>query len=64
MGLGRQMIEFIRLDGSDPVPELGTTEIPRLQMDPIGQVSDRRRLEPLTTAHQSMDLVAFLQKEF
>jgi hypothetical protein len=64
MGLGRQVIEFIRLDDSDPVPEIGTTEIPLIQMDPIDEVSDRRRQEPLTTPHQSMDLVAFLQKEF
>jgi len=64
MGLCRQVIEFVGLDRPDPFAEIRTAEIPLLQMDPIGEVSDGRRLEPLTTPHQSMDLVAFLQKQF
>jgi hypothetical protein len=64
MGLGRQVIKFIRLNGPDPVAEIGTTEIPHVQMNLVGKVSDGRRLEPITTPHQSMNLVAFFQKQF
>jgi hypothetical protein len=64
MGLGRQVVEFVGLYGPDPLTEIGTTEIPHLQMNPVGKVSDGRRLEPPKTPHESMDLVAFLQKQF
>ncbi len=64
VGLGRQVIEFVGFNAPDPLTNLGTAEIPDVEMNPIGKVSDGRRLEPPKTPHQSMNLVAFLQKQF
>lgn len=63
MGLGREMIEFIGLDGPNDVTQSGTAEIPNVQMEAIGEVSDRRGLEPFATPHESVDLIALGEEQ-
>ena len=64
MGLGRQVIQFVGLDGPNDVTQSGTAEIPNVQMEAIGEVSDRRGLEPFATPHESVDLVALGEEQF
>lgn len=64
MSLGCEVIQFVGLDRSDPVTESRTAEIPDVQMEAVGEGSDRRGLEPFATPDESMHLIAFREEQF